>query len=112
MGWKAAQKLIRNWKVLRGYNVMIDKGETGIIKRVIHSQNCVIVEAKNLLEKKHIKQGKVMKGGFLQLKPHFMPQMFKLTLSQGIDALQISHEQPVNHSCFHVCFSFILSRRW
>lgn len=80
MGWKAAEKLIRHWKVLRGDNVramkiltslriylsisitelfqshlqvMIirgkDKGETGIIKRVIRSQNRVIVEGKNLV---------------------------------------------------------------
>ncbi|KAF2325208.1 hypothetical protein GH714_025300 [Hevea brasiliensis] len=60
MGWKAAEKLIRHWKVLRGDNVMIirgkDKGETGIIKRIIRSQNRVIVEGKNLV-KKHIKAG-------------------------------------------------------
>ncbi|XVE67318.1 hypothetical protein DITRI_Ditri08aG0151100 [Diplodiscus trichospermus] len=53
MGWKAAEKLITHWKVLRGDNVMIirgkDKGETGIIKRVIRSQNRVIVEGKNLV---------------------------------------------------------------
>ncbi|XP_004289905.1 PREDICTED: 50S ribosomal protein L24-like [Fragaria vesca subsp. vesca] len=53
MGWKAAEKLIRHWKVLRGDNVMIirgkDKGETGIIKQVIRSQNRVIVEGKNLV---------------------------------------------------------------
>ncbi|KAG5382005.1 hypothetical protein IGI04_033475 [Brassica rapa subsp. trilocularis] len=52
MGWKAAEKLIRHWKILRGDNVMIirgkDKGETGTIKRVIRSQNRVIVEGKNL----------------------------------------------------------------
>ncbi|CAN1729065.1 Non-specific lipid transfer protein GPI-anchored 16 [Linum perenne] len=37
MGWKAAEKLIRHWKILRGDNVMVirgkDKGETGVIKR-------------------------------------------------------------------------------
>lgn len=82
MGWKAAEKLIRHWKVLRGDNVsqpntqyiiclyffllsymnnvfihlsqvMIirgkDKGETGVIKRVVRSQNRVIVEGKNLV---------------------------------------------------------------
>ena len=79
MGWKAAEKLIRHWKILRGDNVstvhpcshlffslvssnvvfglfikvMIirgkDKGETGTIKRVIRSQNRVIVEGKNLV---------------------------------------------------------------
>ena len=87
MGWKAAEKLIRHWKILRGDNVrdisvplhspvrsssflpcsreisenflsfwrqvMIirgkDKGESGLIKRVIRSQNRVIVEGKNLV---------------------------------------------------------------
>lgn len=84
MGWKAAQKLIHHWKILRGDNVrklrlnalpfifylllhwltahffirhrwqvMIirgkDKGETGIVKRVIRTQNRVIVEGKNLV---------------------------------------------------------------
>ncbi|XP_062203637.1 uncharacterized protein LOC133905869 [Phragmites australis] len=52
MGWKAAEKLIRQWKILRGDSVMIiickAKGETGLIKRVIRSQNRVIVEGKNL----------------------------------------------------------------
>ncbi|KAJ8621354.1 hypothetical protein MRB53_029883 [Persea americana] len=51
MGWKAAQKLIQNWKILRGDNVMIirgkDQGETGLIKRVVRSQNRVIVEGNN-----------------------------------------------------------------
>jgi large subunit ribosomal protein L24 len=93
MGWKAAQKLIQHWKILRGDNVILsfpplhtppflslvarpplslslhfrissslrvfccqvmiirgkDKGETGLIKRVIRSQNRVIVEGKNLV---------------------------------------------------------------
>ncbi|KAI3855124.1 hypothetical protein MKX03_018518 [Papaver bracteatum] len=60
MGWKASQKLVQNWKILRGDNVMIirgkDKGETGVVKRVVRTQNRVIVEGKNLA-KKHIKQG-------------------------------------------------------
>ncbi|KAG5002745.1 hypothetical protein JHK86_026884 [Glycine max] len=71
MGWKAAEKLIRRWKILRGDNVMItrgkDKGETGIIKRVICSQNRVIVEGKNLV-KKHIKQGQGHKGGIFTVE--------------------------------------------
>ncbi|KAF6138143.1 hypothetical protein GIB67_033557 [Kingdonia uniflora] len=53
MGWKAAQKLIQNWKIVRGDNVMItrgkDRGETGVIKRVIRSQNRIIIEGKNLV---------------------------------------------------------------
>ncbi|KAL9250345.1 Large ribosomal subunit protein uL24-like protein [Drosera capensis] len=71
MGWKAAQKLIQNWKILRGDNVMIirgkDRGETGIIKRVIRSQNRVIVEGKNLV-KKHIKQGQGYEGGIFSVE--------------------------------------------
>lgn len=54
MGWKAAQKLVQNWKGLRGDNVMIirgkDKGETGVVKRVVRTQNRVIVEGKNLVK--------------------------------------------------------------
>ncbi|RWR92510.1 50S ribosomal protein L24 [Cinnamomum micranthum f. kanehirae] len=71
MGWKAAQKLIQNWKILRGDNVMItrgkDKGETGVIKRVVRSQNRVIVEGKNLV-KKHIKQGQGHEGGIFSVE--------------------------------------------
>ncbi|KAK6937560.1 Ribosomal protein L24 [Dillenia turbinata] len=79
MGWKAAQKLIQNWKILRGDNVMIirgkDEGETGVIKRVIRSQNRVIVEGKNLvwnfsyfIVKKHIKQGQGHEGGIFTVE--------------------------------------------
>ncbi|KAJ4877497.1 KOW domain-containing protein [Raphanus sativus] len=71
MGWKAAEKLIRHWKILRGDNVMIirgkDKGETGTIKRVIRSQNRVIVEGKNLI-KKHIKGGPDHEGGIFTVE--------------------------------------------
>ncbi|KAK7393517.1 hypothetical protein VNO78_22075 [Psophocarpus tetragonolobus] len=71
MGWKAAEKLIRHWKILRGDNVMIirgkDKGDTGIVKRVIRSQNRLIVEGKNLV-KKHIKQGQGHEGGIFTVE--------------------------------------------
>ncbi|XP_031117622.1 uncharacterized protein LOC116021151 [Ipomoea triloba] len=71
MGWKAAQKLIHHWKVLRGDNVMIirgkDKGETGIVKRVVRTQNRVIVEGKNLV-KKHIKQGQGHESGIFTVE--------------------------------------------
>ncbi|XP_054825185.1 pentatricopeptide repeat-containing protein At1g03100, mitochondrial [Prosopis cineraria] len=54
MGWKAAEKLIRHWKILRGDNAMMiwtkDRGKIGFIKRMIHSQNRVIVEGKYLNE--------------------------------------------------------------
>lgn len=71
MGWKAAQKLIQTWKILRGDNVVItrgkDRGEAGVIKRVIRSQNRVIVEGKNLV-KKHIKQGQGHEGGIFTVE--------------------------------------------
>ncbi|KAI3965199.1 hypothetical protein MKX01_027690 [Papaver californicum] len=71
MGWKAAQKLVQNWRILRGDNVMIirgkDKGETGVIKRVVRTQNRVIVEGKNLV-KKHIKQGQGHTGGIFTVE--------------------------------------------
>ncbi|KAL6338298.1 hypothetical protein AAG906_018573 [Vitis piasezkii] len=63
MGWKAAQKLIQNWKIVRGDNIK----ETGVIKRVIRSQNRVIVEGKNLV-KKHIKQGQGHEGGIFSVE--------------------------------------------
>ncbi|XP_006364809.1 50S ribosomal protein L24-like [Solanum tuberosum] len=70
MGWKSFQKLIHQWRILRG-DVMIiqgkDRGETGIIKRVILSQNRVIVEGKNLV-KKHIKQGQGHEGGIFTVE--------------------------------------------
>ncbi|XP_026450646.1 uncharacterized protein LOC113350737 [Papaver somniferum] len=71
MGWKAAQKLVQKWKVLRGDNVIIirgkDKGETGVVKRVVRTQNRVIVEGKNLV-KKHIKQGQGHEGGIFTVE--------------------------------------------
>nr|CBX25261.1 hypothetical_protein [Oryza brachyantha] len=71
MGWKATEKLIRHWKILCGDNVMIirgkDKGKSGLIKRVIRSQNRVIVEGKNLV-KKHIKQGEGYTGGIFSIE--------------------------------------------
>lgn len=44
-----------------------DKGEMGVIKRVIRSQNRVIVEGKNLV-KKHIKQGQGHEGGIFTVE--------------------------------------------
>lgn len=44
-----------------------DRGETGIVKRVIRSQNRVIVEGKNLV-KKHIKQGQGHEGGIFTVE--------------------------------------------
>ncbi|TKY52644.1 50S ribosomal protein L24 [Spatholobus suberectus] len=44
-----------------------DKGEAGIIKRVIRSQNRVIVEGKNLV-KQHIKQGQGHEGGIFTVE--------------------------------------------
>ncbi|KAI3423241.1 uncharacterized protein J3R85_011204 [Psidium guajava] len=44
-----------------------DKGEIGVIKRVICSQNRVIVEGKNLV-KKHIKPGQGHEGGIFTVE--------------------------------------------
>lgn len=44
-----------------------DRGETGVIKRVIRSQNRVLVEGKNLV-KKHIKQGQGHEGGIFSVE--------------------------------------------
>ncbi|CAA6671869.1 unnamed protein product [Spirodela intermedia] len=52
MGWKAAQKLIQKWKILRGITGK-DKGETGFVKRVV---------------KKHIKQGQGHEGGIFTVE--------------------------------------------
>ncbi|XP_015698907.2 50S ribosomal protein L24-like [Oryza brachyantha] len=53
------------------FQVMIirgkDKGKSGLIKRVIRSQNRVIVEGKNLV-KKHIKQGEGYTGGIFSIE--------------------------------------------
>ncbi|KAJ8555230.1 hypothetical protein K7X08_012726 [Anisodus acutangulus] len=71
MGWKSYQKLIHQWRIHRGDNVMIirgkDKGETGIVKHVVRFQNRVIVEGKNLV-KKHIKQGQGHEGGIFTVE--------------------------------------------
>ncbi|KAI8009489.1 hypothetical protein LOK49_LG06G00933 [Camellia lanceoleosa] len=62
MCWRAAQKLIHHWKILRGDNirkreriiflfVMVTRGKDrwgiGVFKHVIFSQNHLIVEGKN-----------------------------------------------------------------
>eukprot|EP00245_Coleochaete_scutata_P010524 TRINITY_DN3704_c0_g1_i1.p1 TRINITY_DN3704_c0_g1~~TRINITY_DN3704_c0_g1_i1.p1 ORF type:complete len:176 (-),score=17.09 TRINITY_DN3704_c0_g1_i1:510-1037(-) len=71
MGWKVAQKVFQNWKILRGDQVMImagrEKGTTGTISRVIRSQNRVIVEGKNLV-KKHVKGGEGNPGGIVTVE--------------------------------------------
>ncbi|VVA24318.1 PREDICTED: 50S ribosomal [Prunus dulcis] len=67
----ASSPLLSNYICLCLKWVMIirgkDKGETGIIKRVIRSQNRVIVEGKNLV-KKHIKQGQGHEGGIFTVE--------------------------------------------
>ncbi|GMP53318.1 hypothetical protein CsSME_00018806 [Camellia sinensis var. sinensis] len=62
MCWRAAQKLIHHWKILRGDHIRKreriiflfvmatrskDRGGTGVVKHVIRSQNRLIVEGKN-----------------------------------------------------------------
>ncbi|XP_062080170.1 uncharacterized protein LOC133784919 [Humulus lupulus] len=55
----------------RNLQVMVirgkDKGKTGVVKRVVRSQMCVIVEGKNLV-KKHIKQGQGHEGGIFTVE--------------------------------------------
>ncbi|CAL5401402.1 unnamed protein product [Camellia sinensis] len=79
MGWRASQKLIHRWKIVSGDNVIVtrgkDRGGTGVVKHVIHSQYHSIIGGKCV--KKHIKQGQGHEGGILQLKPPFMSQMFR-----------------------------------
>ncbi|XP_020102995.1 uncharacterized protein LOC109720357 [Ananas comosus] len=105
MGWKAAEKIIKHWKILRGDNVMIirgkDKGETGIIKRVIRSQNRVIVEGKNLV-KKHIKQGQGHEGGIFSIEaPLHVSNVQVLDPVTGYDSFNAkSHFVPPEISCF------------
>ncbi|KAK1577029.1 hypothetical protein Q3G72_018557 [Acer saccharum] len=80
-----------------------DKGESGTIKRVILSQNRVIVEGKNLVKKNISREEKVMKVGSLLLKPQFTHQMFKLlTQLQGTIVLLIKVN---NHGNVSICLS-------
>ncbi|KAI8024239.1 50S ribosomal protein L24 [Camellia lanceoleosa] len=44
-----------------------DRGETGVVKHVIHSQNRLIVEGKNLV-KKHIRQRQGHEGGIFTVE--------------------------------------------
>ncbi|XP_030494404.1 uncharacterized protein LOC115710196 isoform X2 [Cannabis sativa] len=44
-----------------------DKGESGLVKRVVRSQNRIIIEGKNLV-KKHIKQGQGHEGGIFTVE--------------------------------------------
>ncbi|CAL1353498.1 unnamed protein product [Linum trigynum] len=85
MGWKAAGKLIRHWKVLRGDNVMIirgkDKGESGCYNYISCEEYKLPSPAGSVT--KHIKAGEGHEESS-QLKLHFMHQMSKLlTHSQG-----------------------------
>ncbi|KAL5223586.1 hypothetical protein ABZP36_010225 [Zizania latifolia] len=64
MGWKAAEKLVRHWKILRGLAV-IAVGKNGSFHRDA-------ARLRNILSK-----GKDIQVEFSQLKLHFMFQMFK-----------------------------------
>ncbi|KAK7294241.1 hypothetical protein RJT34_17128 [Clitoria ternatea] len=66
MGWKATEKLIRHWKILKGDSV-----------------------------KKHIKQGKVMKGASLLLNHQSMPLMCKLLIQQRGNELPLDFLQTL-----------------
>ncbi|CAL5401403.1 unnamed protein product [Camellia sinensis] len=65
------EQLKNSYTTGRGNNVMVtrgkDRGGTGVIKHVIHSQNRLIVEGENLV-KKHIKQGRPCMVGIRYLE--------------------------------------------
>lgn len=71
MGWKAAQKVFKNWKILRGDKVMVmagkDRGLTGNVQKVIREKNLVLVEGRNLA-KKHVKRTENQPGGIVTIE--------------------------------------------
>eukprot|EP00271_Cylindrocystis_brebissonii_P015666 TRINITY_DN38625_c0_g1_i1.p1 TRINITY_DN38625_c0_g1~~TRINITY_DN38625_c0_g1_i1.p1 ORF type:complete len:191 (-),score=33.24 TRINITY_DN38625_c0_g1_i1:784-1356(-) len=68
MGWRPVQQAFKNWKILRGDRVMVmagkDKGQTGLVSRVLRDKNAVVVEGLNLL-KKHVKKTDTQPGGII-----------------------------------------------
>nr|CAD1839392.1 unnamed protein product [Ananas comosus var. bracteatus] len=81
MGWKAAEKIIKHWKILRGDNVMIirgkDKGETGSSSASSDPKTASSSRARIclfparitvLVVKKHIKQGQGHEGGIFSIE--------------------------------------------
>ncbi|KAL7238380.1 hypothetical protein ACSBR2_004475 [Camellia fascicularis] len=81
-----------------------DRGGTRVVKHVIHSQNHLIVEGKNLV-KKHIKQGQGHEGGIFTVEAplHVLNVQFPL---RGFHLQFISFciIQPRRLVFFHFCF--------
>ncbi|XP_017628573.2 uncharacterized protein LOC108471469 [Gossypium arboreum] len=72
MGWKAAEKLIRHWKVLRGDN----RGNWHYQTRYSLSESCYCRREK--LVKKHIKQGPGHEGGIFTVEAPFHASNFQV----------------------------------
>ncbi|KAJ9189261.1 hypothetical protein P3X46_000576 [Hevea brasiliensis] len=74
MRWKELERqcphhAIPKWMINQNFYTN-GKGETGVIKHIIHSQNRVIVEGKNLV-KKHIKAGEGHEFGIFTVETPF-----------------------------------------
>ncbi|KAL2641834.1 hypothetical protein R1flu_009421 [Riccia fluitans] len=97
MGWKAAQKVFKHWRVLRGDNVMImggkDKGLTGKVQEVLRSKNMVYIEGRNLV-KKHIKKNGENPGGIV-------------TMESPIHVSKLRHIDPVTNAACRVIFRYL-----
>ncbi|KAL3677343.1 hypothetical protein R1sor_027291 [Riccia sorocarpa] len=97
MGWKAAQKVFKHWRVLRGDNVMImggkDKGLTGKVQQVLRSRNMVYIEGRNLV-KKHIKRSGENPGGIV-------------TMESPLHISKLRHIDPVTNAPCRVVFRFL-----
>ncbi|CAM6118203.1 unnamed protein product [Calypogeia fissa] len=97
MGWKAAQKLFKHWRILRGDNVMImggkDKGSAGKVTQVLRSKNKVVIEGKNLV-KKHIRRTDETPGGIV-------------TMESPIHVSKLQHIDPVTNAPCRVIFRYL-----
>jgi len=71
MGYKAAQQVFKQWRILRGDKVMVmagkDAGLTGTVQKVIRAKNRVIVEGRNLV-KKHLRRTEGNPGGIVTME--------------------------------------------
>ncbi|XP_024362674.1 uncharacterized protein [Physcomitrium patens] len=97
MGYKAAVKVFKQWKILRGDKVMLmagkDAGLTGTVMKVIRSQNRVIVEGRNLV-KKHIKRTEGNPGGII-------------TMEAPLHVSNVQLVDPVNGAPCRVAYRFL-----
>ncbi|CAM6129860.1 unnamed protein product [Calypogeia fissa] len=92
MGWKAAQKLFKHWRILRGDNVMI-KGSAGRVTQVLRSKNKAVIEGKNLV-KKHIRRTDETPGGIV-------------TMESPIHVSKLQHIDPVTNAPCRVIFRYL-----